>query len=230
MAKFHPFRALYSVNNFTAAMLALAIGFSLGLPRPYWAMLTVYIIAQPMAGALRSKAIYRLAGTILGAVAAVVLVPALAAAPVLLSITMALWVGGCLAISFLDRTPRSYVVMLAGYTAAIIGFPSVGQPDAIFYVAVARVEEISLGIICATIVHSLIFPRPVRATLVAQMRARKQAHALYAAGRTPFINSLDAQRALASAEITLAASSAQLAADQVSLFLALGEGWEKTEP
>ncbi len=162
---------LFSVNSFAAAILALFIGFSLGLPRPYWAMTTAYIIAQPLAGAVRSKAVYRMIGTLLGAAAAVAIVPNLVNAPVLLCLAMALWVGGCLAISLLDRTPRSYLMMLAGYTAAIIGFPSVGQPDAIFDVAVARVIEIGLGIICATLVHSLVFPRPVGTVLRQRLSA-----------------------------------------------------------
>lgn len=51
---------------------------------------------------------------------------------------------------------------------------------------------------------------------------------LYAAGRTPYLTSLDADRALAGNESALAASDAQLALDQVNLFLALGGGWEQT--
>jgi uncharacterized membrane protein YccC len=149
---------LFSINCFAAAMLALYVAFSLGLPRPYWAMTTAYIVAHPLSGAVRSKALYRMGGTMLGGAAAVVMVPALADAPPLLCLAMALWVGACLAVSLLDRTPRSYVVMLAGYTAAIIGFPSVGQPQAIFETAVFRVVEIGLGILSATLVHSLVFP------------------------------------------------------------------------
>jgi uncharacterized membrane protein YccC len=171
MPKLDRFTLLFSLNSFAAAMLALYIGFALGLPRPYWAMTTAYIVSQPLAGAVRSKAVYRVLGTMLGAVAAVALVPNLVNAPVLLSLALALWVGGCLAISLLDRTPRSYVLMLAGYTAAIIGFPSVNQPGAIFDVAVSRVVEIGLGIVCATLVHSLVFPRPVGAVLRQRLSA-----------------------------------------------------------
>jgi uncharacterized membrane protein YccC len=161
MPKFDRWTLLFSLNSFAAAMLALYIGFALGLPRPYWAMTTAYIVSQPLAGAVRSKALYRLLGTMLGGAAAVAMVPALINAPVLLCLAMALWVGGCLTISLLDRTPRSYVLMLAGYTAAIIGFPAVNQPGGVFEIAVSRVIEIGLGILCATLVHSLVFPRPV---------------------------------------------------------------------
>jgi uncharacterized membrane protein YccC len=47
---------LFAVKTFAAAMLALYIAVSIGLDRPYWAMATVYVIAQPLTGALRSKA------------------------------------------------------------------------------------------------------------------------------------------------------------------------------
>jgi uncharacterized membrane protein YccC len=49
--------------------------------------------------------------------------------------------------------------VLSGYTAALIGFPSVLVPDTVFDTAVSRVEEITLGVVCAAIVHSLIFPK-----------------------------------------------------------------------
>jgi outer membrane protein TolC len=56
--------------------------------------------------------------------------------------------------------------------------------------------------------------------------ASEQAGKLYKFGRTDFLTKLDADRALAVAESAVAASDAQLAADQVNLFLALGGGWE----
>ena len=149
---------LFALKTFAAAMVAFYIGLSIGLDRPYWAMATVYIVAQPLIGAMRSKAIYRLIGTLMGAAATVVLVPNLVDAPELLSAALALWTGLCLYIALLDRTPRSYLFMLAGYTAVLIGFPAVTTPDAIWDIALARVEEISLGIICTTVVGTVVFP------------------------------------------------------------------------
>ncbi len=163
--------AIFSINSFAAAMLALYIAFAIGLPRPYWAMLTVYITVQPLSGALRSKAFYRVIGTVLGGAAAVAFVPNFVNAPILLSTILALWVGLCLTLSLLDRTPRSYIFMLAGYTAAIIGFPSVNAPDAIFDTALSRVEEITLGIVCAALVHTIFFPRSVLGVLNARIAA-----------------------------------------------------------
>ena len=150
---------LFSVKTFIAAMLAVYIALAIGLDRPYWAMATVYIVSQPLTGALRSKALYRLLGTIIGAAATIVLVPNLVDAPELLCAALALWTGFCLYIAQLDRTPRSYVFLLAGYTAAFIGFPTVTAPETIWDVAVSRVEEIWLGIICASVVGAVAFPR-----------------------------------------------------------------------
>jgi uncharacterized membrane protein YccC len=165
---------LFSLRTFGAAVLALGLAMWINLPRPYWALTTVYITSQIFAGATRSKAIFRVMGTGLGAIAAVILVPNLVNAPEMLTLVMALWVAGCLYISLLDRTPASYLPMLAGYTAALIGFPAVDQPGAIFETAVARTEEIALGILCATLASSLVFPQSVRPVLKARLDAWTQ--------------------------------------------------------
>jgi predicted membrane metal-binding protein len=62
----------------------------------------------------------------------VILIPNLVNAPEVLTVALALWVGLCLYFSLLDRTPSSYVLMLAGYTAAFVGFPAVADPGTIF--------------------------------------------------------------------------------------------------
>ena len=57
-------------------MLALWIAFGLDLRNPWWAMVTVYLTSQPLlSGALRARAVYRVLGTLLGAIATVVIVP-----------------------------------------------------------------------------------------------------------------------------------------------------------
>lgn len=152
---------IFSLKTFAAASLALVIALSMDLSRPYWALATVYIASQPLAGATRSKALFRVTGTLIGAAASIVLVPNFVNAPELCSLAIALWVGLCLYLSLLDRTPRSYMFMLAGYTAALIGFPTVSDPATIFDVALARSEEIILGILCASIVSTIVLPRSV---------------------------------------------------------------------
>ena len=159
----------FSVKTFAGAMLALWIALRVGLDRPYWAMATAYIVAQPLTGAMRSKAAYRFYGTALGAVAVLVFIPNLVNAPVLLVAALSVWVGGCVYVAVLDRTPRSYVFLLAGYSAALIGFPIVDAPGTAWDVALARVEEITLGIACATVIGSVAFPVPLGPALTARL-------------------------------------------------------------
>jgi uncharacterized membrane protein YccC len=85
---------LFAIKTFLAAMLALCIAFSLGLERPYWAMASTYIAAQPLSGATRSKAVFRLFGTVIGG-ATVALVPVLVHAQELPWLTLAIWVATC---------------------------------------------------------------------------------------------------------------------------------------
>jgi outer membrane protein, multidrug efflux system len=57
--------------------------------------------------------------------------------------------------------------------------------------------------------------------------AEQQAKRLYVGGKIDFLPLLDAQRSLTLADGAVAASHAQLAADQVAIFFALGGGWEQ---
>ena len=157
---------LFSFKAFAAAMLAVFLASWAGQPRPFWALMTAYVVANPLAGAVRSKGLFRFIGTLIGGAAAVLLVPRFANAPELLSLALALWVAGCLCLSLRDRTPRAYAFMLAGYTAALIGFPSVDTPLAIFDTAVARLEEIGLGVLAATLVHSLVLPNSLSSSVL----------------------------------------------------------------
>ncbi|MDZ5650255.1 FUSC family protein [Nitrospirillum sp. BR 11828] len=162
---------MFAAKTAAAALAALYIGFSLDLPRPYWAAGTVFIVSQPLAGAMRSKGVFRVLGTVIGAVATVVIIPNLVDAPPLLCVAMALWTMACLTLALLDRTPRSYVFMLAAYSTALIGFPTVTDPGTVFDAALARVEEITVGILCATVIGSVIFPRGIGPVITGRIDA-----------------------------------------------------------
>lgn len=159
----------FSAKCFAAAALALYVASSAGLPRPFWALMTTYIVAHPLASNVRSKALFRLIGTLLGCAATIILIPPLSGAPELLSLALALWTGVCLYMSLLDRSARSYVFMLAGYSAALIGFPLVEAPGSMFNTAIARVEEIGLGILCASLVHGIVLPVGLAPSLLGVM-------------------------------------------------------------
>jgi uncharacterized membrane protein YccC len=152
---------LFSLKCLLAAILGLYVSLRIGLTRPFWVVGTVYLVSQPMSGATLSRGLFRLLGTVGGAVATVLLVPRFANAPLVLSVVLAAWMGLCLYLAMLDRTPRAYAFLLAGYTTSLIGFPAVMVPGEVFTIAITRVQEISIGILAATLVHGLVLPRRV---------------------------------------------------------------------
>ncbi|MFK3921617.1 FUSC family protein [Pseudomonas fulva] len=156
----------YGVRTFAASMIALYIALLMQLPRPYWAMATVYIVSSPFLGPTSSKALYRALGTLLGAAGAVLLVPPLVQSPLLLSIAVALWTGTLLFLSLNVRTANNYVFMLAGYTLPMIALAVVDNPLAVFDVASSRAQEICLGIVCAAVVGAIFWPRRLAPVVV----------------------------------------------------------------
>ena len=152
---------LYSVRSFAAAMLAYYAALSIGLERPSWAIITVYIVSQTSVGASLSRSLYRLAGTVVGAGATVLIVPTFVNMPIVCSVMLTGWITFCLCLSLLERTPRAYAFVLAGYTASLIGFPAVSDPGSVFNIAIIRVQEITIGILCAALIHRYFFPRRI---------------------------------------------------------------------
>ncbi|MGG4602989.1 FUSC family protein, partial [Alcaligenaceae bacterium Me47] len=69
------------------------------------------------------------------------------------------------------RTPRAYAFVLAGYTASLIGFPSVLDPGAVFETASVRVQEISIGILCAVLIHRYILPKRMTGQFTGKLSA-----------------------------------------------------------
>ena len=151
---------IFATKTFIAGILALYIAFSLDLDYPMWALGTVFVIANPYSGMTSSKSMYRLLGTLLGATFAVSITPYLINTPLLFTLVLAVWIGFCLYISLLDRTPRSYFFMLAGYTAVIICFNTIAhiETTSIFDMALGRFLEIGLGVVCSAVVSATIFP------------------------------------------------------------------------
>jgi uncharacterized membrane protein YccC len=152
---------LFSLKCFAAVVLALYVSSRIGLTHPFWALETVYLVSQPLSGMSVGRGLYRFLGTVIGAVVTVLMAPTFVNEPLVLSAALASWMGFCLYIARLDRTPRAYAFQLAGYTTSMIGFPYVMNAGAIFTVASIRVQEVTVGILCATLVHALILPRKV---------------------------------------------------------------------
>lgn len=160
---------LHSGKTLLAALAALYIALAIPLDNPYWAMATVYIVANPLSGATRSKAIFRVCGTLLGAIMSILIMPLFAHQPMMLCLVIGLWVGFLLFLSLLDRSPRAYVFMLAAYSVPLIALSQVDSPSNIFHTALARSEEILLGIVCASVVNLVVLPKRIAPVMTIKM-------------------------------------------------------------
>ncbi|MDF3200925.1 FUSC family protein [Pseudomonas sp. 1912-s] len=166
---------LFALRNMIAGGVALYLAFCFDLQQPQWALTTVFIVGQSTSGMVLAKGAYRLVGTFVGAMVSIAMIGVLGQAPLLFLLCMALWLAFCTTGASLLRNHASYGFVLAGYTTAIIALPATAAPLGVFDEAVARCQEISLGILCASIASTILWPRRVEQVLAVQARAAWQA-------------------------------------------------------
>jgi uncharacterized membrane protein YccC len=130
--------------------------FWLELDNAYWAGTSAAIVCQPSLGASLRKGWFRMIGTVIGAVAIVVLTAAWPQDRGAFLVGLALWGAACALVATLLHNFAAYSAALAGYTAAIIASDQLGATGGVngqaFMLAVNRASEICIGIVCAGIV------------------------------------------------------------------------------
>jgi uncharacterized membrane protein YccC len=147
---------LFGLRLWASVCLALYVAFWLQLDTPAWAGTSAGVVCQPILGASLRKAWLRMIGTVVGAVAIVVLSACFPQSRVGFLLGLALWGAACALGATLLRNFASYSAALAGYTAAVVAGDELGatggtSPD-VFIVAVTRASEICIGIVCAGLV------------------------------------------------------------------------------
>lgn len=153
------FKVLLSI--YLAGLIAMRMGFS----SPSTAMITVIVVMNRQSGMVLAKAFYRILGTIVGSIAAVVITALFPQQPVLLLLATSIWVGLCAGGALMFRNFRSYGFVLSGYTVAIIALPAVNHPTQVFDLAVSRLTEVLLGLLVSAVVFDVVFPARLRDSL-----------------------------------------------------------------
>jgi uncharacterized membrane protein YccC len=148
----------FALRTWLASMLALYLAFLLQLESPVWAWLSVWIVAQPTPGMMLSKSLYRVIGTIAGAILGVILIAFFAQSPQFFVFALAVIVAGCTVASNVLTNFRGYATVLAGYTAGIVASDAINDPNQIFFIAMARASCILIGIASAVVVTSIFAP------------------------------------------------------------------------
>jgi hypothetical protein len=147
---------LFGLWLWASVCLALYGAFWLELDNAYWAGTSAAVVCQPHLAASLRKGWYRMIGTVVGAVAIVVLTACFPQDRALFLVGLALWGAACALVATLLHNFASYSAALAGYTVAIIASDQLGTTGGpngqAFMLAVTRASEICIGIVCAGIV------------------------------------------------------------------------------
>ena len=147
---------LFGVRLWASVCLALFVAFWLQLDDPFWAGTSAAVVCQPQLGASLRKGWFRMIGTVIGAVAIVVLTACFPQDRIAFFALLALWGGICAFVATVLRNFASYAAALAGYTAAIVAADTLGATGGasseVFMLAIFRASEICIGIVCAGIV------------------------------------------------------------------------------
>ncbi|MDD2357152.1 MAG: FUSC family protein [Thiovulaceae bacterium] len=163
---------IYMVKATIAALLAMFVSMTLTLSDPRTAIFTTFIVMQPQSGLVFSKSYYRVLGTIAGVIMSVFMIGAFAQEPKLFIFFFAIWIGITTAAGVKYRNFQSYGFVLAGYTLCIVALPVIEQPMEIFHIATSRFSEVMVGILCATVVSEVLFPRKLSDSLDMNERER----------------------------------------------------------
>jgi uncharacterized membrane protein YccC len=147
---------LFGLRLWASVCLALYVAFWLELDNAYWAGTSAAIVCQPHLGASLRKGWFRMIGTVIGAVAIVVLTACFPQDRGPFLVGLALWGAGCALVATLLRNFAAYSAALAGYTVAIIASDQLGATGGpngqAFMLAVFRASEICIGIVSAGVV------------------------------------------------------------------------------
>ncbi|MFT8717776.1 FUSC family protein [Acetobacter sp.] len=147
--------ALYAGRVFLAIGLALWLAGFLMLDNPVSAVTTVLIVANPTPGALISKSIWRIIGTLVGTTLGIALMACFPQQPTLFFCGLSVLIGLACFVATLLRFYRAYAAVLTGYTIIIISTSAFENPDHIFESAMARLSVVVLGIISTAFVFQI---------------------------------------------------------------------------
>ncbi len=160
-------RATYVMRSILAACLALVAAYLLELHAPYAAASSVLLVINPVQGGVIGKGVWRVLGTLVGMLAAFVLMSAFGQMPWLFLLGFGLWLGVCVVGMTLLRHFRAYGATLAGYTVGLAAYGAMQHPERTFDQVMGRGASVLIGVVCLAMVSALFSSRSVRSRLAA---------------------------------------------------------------
>lgn len=139
----------FTLRTAAAACCAVVLAWLAGFEHPQWSGMTVWAASQPMRGQLLEKSVFRVQGTILGALFGTGLLALAQGQAWVLVLGLALWIGLCAWAGNVLRGFAAYGAMLAGYSAAMVALLHSRQADNPFAVGLDRLLTVLLGVVVA---------------------------------------------------------------------------------
>ncbi|MCG7599226.1 FUSC family protein [Halomonas sp. McH1-25] len=159
----------FAIKGTLAMFLALYVALWADLERPYWALISAaFLQIRPMSGMVIEKGLYQLGGTFVGVVAGTFIMALFAQARIPALYSLTLWLMLCVYGSSMTRNNAAYGCIMAAVSALLVVVLAGSNPTSTFDVAVARLSELGLGAICATLVSGLLWPTQVKQHLATQ--------------------------------------------------------------
>lgn len=153
----NPAAAALGLQMALAGMAAFFFAQVLRLQYPSWSVFTVIVLLLARyVGAVEEKAFLRLIGTILGGVLGYLATGAWQQSP-LLYLT-ATFIIVTVSVAFFGQSRAPYAFFLTGLTFIVIASNSMDHPQVSWAYALARIEEVLLGIVVSMVVQTTVFP------------------------------------------------------------------------
>jgi len=163
--------AALAIEVWVALAVSYYIAFILELNSAAGAGTGLLILVGPTQGMVLSKAIYRIAGTLFGAVFAIILTSLFSQDRTMLIAVFSVYMACLVAIATLLRDFRAYGCILAGYTVALISITDIDAPTATFTAMLDRVAVILLAVLVLAFVSAIFATAESARSLQSKLRS-----------------------------------------------------------
>jgi multidrug resistance protein MdtO len=166
-----PGRGRATLRIVAACVVATAVVMAFHIPEGHWAIITIFTVSQPDAGASLTKGVQRLIGTVAGGAVGILVASVFADQPWMRTALLGLIAASAL---FLSRTTTApYVGFLGGITALLVLTSARGpNPNAAVVYGLWRVVLIAFAVTIGTGAQLLLWPADPEEVLLDELAAR----------------------------------------------------------
>ncbi len=165
-----PTRIRATLRLTVVCLATVVVAMALHLPEIHWLVVTIFVVAQSDAQASVDKAIQRTFGTLIGGVAAILMVAMLAGKQELLLLALAGWV--TLGIYLSKTQADSYVFVLFGVTVLVAIPDQVADPSRAVEMALIRIQMLAAGSLIGAVAQLVLWPEDPERQLIDDLTER----------------------------------------------------------